>query len=175
MADEKQASGDGAEATPKKKFSMLQIALVLQMLVILGATGVIVKSVLLTKRNVITKAAIGERAIASLRDQANKIKVLNLDEITVNLPDDRTLMAHVQLEVSNEEVEIALRKRMPAMKARLLDILGGESTRDASELQGKLLLKEKIRSALNSELDKSKWDPSKGIVREVFFVNLLLQ
>ena len=163
MADEEQkqegeeqapAEGAAPEAPAKKSFPILHIALGLQVLVILGAMGVLVKYALFTSRVKITKQILGERAIASLRDKVEKIKILDVDEMAVNLENKRTLLAHIQLEVSNPEVESELKKRMPALQSKLLNILGSQSTDFTESLQGKLIIQEKIRTSFNEELEK---------------------
>ncbi len=181
MAEEENTEGGGeAQATekaapPKKALPILAIALGLQVVVILASMGVLVKVVLFTPRIKVTRELLGERAIASLRDDVEKIKIVDVEEMSVNLPDQRTVVARIQLEVSNEEVERELKKRMPALQAKFLDILGAHNSNFAETLQGKLLIKEKIRSAFNHELEKNAWDPTKGVVRDVLIVNMIMQ
>src|SRR4051812_10905997 len=104
MAEEAGAPKEGdakdGEEAPKKKLPLLLIALILQLLVVLGAGGLMIKSVLFTKRPDMRDSTLKERAIASIHEDAQDFRTLPLEEFTVNLAKKHSIKATLQIEIS---------------------------------------------------------------------------
>lgn len=172
MSDEAK-EGAADEAAPKKKLSPVLLLLGVQLIALLGAGGVIIKATLFTKRPDFSTKALTERAIASVRDVAEEIQMVDLSEFTVNMIDRHTLKVSIQLEVSNPDTAKIVQRRMPAMRANILQILARHPGQSADRIQGKLLLKDAIRGALNDQLEKDGLSKS-GVVRDVYFVEFVM-
>jgi len=201
MAEEKaEASAEGAEgaeAKPKKKIkiSPLQLGLALQFLVLIGAGGLIIKGSLFVKKPDLSEHTLKEKAIASLRDDESKIETVDLDDFVVNLSKTHILKAHIQVEVSNAEVSTWMKKRMPAIRSRILQLLSGQAALQSTQIEGKLLLKDAIREALNEQLKEyrhgeaerkpasvdenvadshGKQEVLEGVVRDIYFSDFIV-
>jgi flagellar basal body-associated protein FliL len=173
MANEEKAEAGGEEASPKKKIPLLLVALGAQFLILVAAGGVMLKATVFAKKVDVSDAVLAERAIASVHDSFNEIQMVDLKEFTVNMADRHTLKVSIQLEVSNPETAKIVERRMPALRANILEILGRHPGQKSDRIQGKLLLKDAIRSALNDELEKEGLAKS-GIVRDVYFVDFVM-
>lgn len=173
MAEEA-APKEGAEeaAPPKKKFGLVQILIGVQIVVILGAAGVIVKVALKPKKFVVQESAMKERAIASVRDDLAKVQTIELESFVVNLPEKHTLKTQIQIEVSDPSVAEHLQKKKAAVRARILNVLTMQTFREAEKIQGKLLMKDAIRDAINEEIFVNK--ETQGVVRDVYFSEFML-
>ena len=178
MAEEEEGSGEstGAEtpkdAAPKKALPLLQIGLVLQLVIFGGAFGLITKAALFTKAPDLSEKTLRDRAIASVRDDSSKIQMLDLKDFNVNIMSHHVLRTNLQVEVSDEVTAAIMKKRMSAIKARVLGVLSEQSHEKAQTLQGKLLLKDAIRDCINAELLQQ--GNKKGVVREVYFMEFVL-
>ncbi len=200
MAEEKveegaEGSAPAAGAAPKKKLNIspIQIGLSLQLIVLIGAGALIVKGSLFVKRPDLSEHTLVETAIESLRDDEKKIEIVDLEEFVVNLSTKAILKTHIQLEVSDAEVTSFLKARKPAIRSRVLALLGTQSAEQSQMIQGKLLLKDAIREALNEELTEHRESGRKpasvdantanahedlnaleGIIRDVYFVDFVV-
>jgi len=195
MAEEQSAEATAESAAPAKKMKLnpMLLGLGLQTLLLLGGAGIMVKASLFTKRPVIKWEAVKEKAIVSARDEESKIEVLDLEDFVVNLPNRKTLKAHIQLEISNSEVKQKLLAHRPAVRARILSLLGAQTPAGLGQLQNKLMLKDAIREALNEEVLNAKRSthgndgeirkPASheaekaslpGVVRDVYLIDMLM-
>ena len=183
MAEESTPEASGTEnAAPAKasKFGKLQIFLLLQLVAMLAAGGLIVKATLFTKRVTFTKVALREKAIESVRDDPAAVSFVDLETFTLAVG-GRNLKAQIQLELSNPDVANAITARKAAIKAKVLDVLTAQDAKEFGTLQGKLLVKDAIRDAINEEilsLHKEGRAPAgakgpPGIVRDVYFAELV--
>jgi flagellar basal body-associated protein FliL len=169
MAEENEETQNAA---PKKKPNLLGIALGLQLLGLIAASGLIVKAALFTKGPDVSEKRLGERAIISVMDDLAKVQMVDLQEFKVNLPKNHVLKANIQMEVSDEATVLVVNQRIAAIKASILEVLSKQSLEMTSTFQGKLALKEALREAINKEIIASK--NNAGVVREVYFVDFVL-
>jgi flagellar basal body-associated protein FliL len=173
MAEEaKNEEGQEAQETPKKKLNPLLLVGALQIFVMLGAGGLITNVMLFSKKPTLSSAEQAERAIASIQDLNSEIQNVDLDEFTINLPGRRMMKTKLNIEVSNPSTRALIQSRMPAIRARILDILTQQSPLRSTSLEGKLVMKDSIKEAINEELFKAS--ESKGVVREVYFLEFIL-
>lgn len=173
MSEEAAKEGAEGEAPKKKKFSPLLILMGVQFVFLLAAGGVMIKATVFAKRPDMSEKALTERAIASVRDTLEEIQMVDFKEFTVNMSDKRSLKISIQLEVSNPDTAQAVQRRMPALRANILQVLSRSPGQPTDRIQGKLLLKDAIRAALNEELEKEGLAKS-GIVRDVYFVEFVM-
>ena len=171
MAEEQSPKG-APEGAPKKKLSLALVGLFGQLLLTIAAAGVIIK-VVTSKKPVLATAQLQERAIASIHDSFDDIQTVNLDSFTVNLPGKKTLRVTLQVEVTGPDIAQAVQERMPALKSNVIQTLSKFNGKQGDQIQGKLLLKEALRNALNQQLEKDK-GLAAGVVRDVYFVDFLL-
>jgi flagellar basal body-associated protein FliL len=174
MADEENKDGAEAAPPPKKKLPMAVVAMGLQSVLLLVGLGLVAKSTLFTKRQVLTETILKERSLASVKDDESKVQNLDLQEFLTNLPQRRALRAKIMLEVSNPETVEILNKRMPAVKAKVLRRLSGQDPSKLASVRGKLELKDILRGDLNEEIFGNDEEIS-GVVREVYFTEFTLK
>lgn len=165
------APAEGAEEAPKKKISLALIMLGLQLVVLLGAGGVIVKVALAPKKVDMSEKTLKESAIASVRDDLEDLRFVEFEDFTANLLGQRILKTKIQVEVSNEEVAKVIERRKAAIRAQILNVLSAQTGNETEKIQGKLLLKDAIRDAMNEEISPLV---KKGVVRDVYFVEFLM-
>ena len=95
-----------------------------------------------------------------------------LDKFTVNLNGEpkKMIRLEVNLEMLNEDSyeEVMDVARMPKIRDRIVAILNDKSFTDLESIQGKLFLKDRITSEVNSILDK-------GVVKDVYFSEFVVQ
>jgi flagellar basal body-associated protein FliL len=175
MADEKEAGDQKSDkdGKPKKKPNLLVVGLSLQSLVLLVSVGLIAKAAFFTPRPTFTSASLKERAIASIKDDRDKIQVMDLKDFTINLPSSRIVRANIQLEVSDPETSQSINLRLPAIKYKVINLLSGISVKKIDTFQGKLELKDDLREVINEEISSN--GQAKGVVREVFFTDFYLK
>jgi len=119
------------------------------------------------------KAEGGEGGVAKVdEDSEPRPFFQKLDKFTVNLGGEphRTIRLEVNLELLNQESyeEVMDATLMPKIRDRIVNILNENSFSDLESIQGKLFLKEKITSQVNSILDQ-------GVVKDVFFSEFVVQ
>lgn len=175
MAEEAAPAPEGGDesAAPKKKLSMVTVALALQTLLILGCGGLIAKIALKPKHVDLSQKTLQERAIASVRDDESKIQMLELEPLTIVLPQRHTLHTTIQVEVSDEETSLQVRRKKAAIRARILNVISLHTQKELEKIQGKLLIKDAIRDVINEEvIDAKKENP--GVVRDIYFLEFML-
>ncbi len=157
---------------PKKKLPLGLILLGVQLVFLLGGIGFVAKTALNPGGPSLNDRALLEKAIISVKEDSAKITVVNLDDFSVNLPQSAILKAQIQVEVSNPETAELVKTRISAIKAQVLEVLASQSKDRTSTLQGKLLLKDAIREAINTEIRSEA--QGIGLVRDVYFIEFLL-
>lgn len=95
-----------------------------------------------------------------------------LDKFTVNLAGEpkRMVRLEVNLEMLNEESfeEVMDVSRVPKIRDRIVAVLNDKTFADLESIQGKLFLKDRITTEVNSLLDK-------GVVKDVYFSEFVVQ
>lgn len=173
MADDSEnKEAEAPKKKPRKKVPLILVGMVVQLLIVLGAMGLIVKGVFFTKSQDLNIDHLRERAIASVKDDSAKRKSMDLKEFTINLNKDHVLKTTIELEVSDADTVEIIERRMPAIKYKIINLLSGADAGRTGSFQGKLALKDSLREAINDELINS--GHSAGIVREVYFTTFFL-
>lgn len=98
-----------------------------------------------------------------------------LETFTVNLqpdPDERFLQLNLTLEVKNEKAKAKVETHMPAIRSRLLLLLGSKEANEISDLEGKELLIEEILEVLHEPFKKYS-RPLK--IQNAFFTSFVIQ
>jgi flagellar basal body-associated protein FliL len=167
---------ESLEKQPKKKIPLIYVAMGAQVLCLVGAIGFLINATLKIDKPRMTQQKMIERAVAAVRDDMSQIQMIPLEEFTVNLGGTSgVIQAKINVEVSNHETASLLSQRMPIVRARIIDLLSRQKPKNLSRIQGKLQLKDAVREALNETLiDATSSANSSGIVRDVFFVDLIL-
>jgi flagellar FliL protein len=173
MAEEKSEAAEGAEEAPKKKLNPFVLLLAVQGLVIVGAGFVFTKVAFFEKRPDFTKKSLRERAIASVKVDAELVETYDLKEITVNLNNNHSLKAHIHVELTDKKTRESLERRLPSVLSKVIEVMSTRTIDQASSLQGKLQLKEALRDAINEVLEKEA-NVVEGIVRDIYFVDFVL-
>jgi flagellar FliL protein len=95
-----------------------------------------------------------------------------LDKFTVNLAGEpkRSIRIEVNLELLNEKsYEESLDVgNLPRIRDRIVSVLNDKTFSDIESIQGKLFLKERIATEVNSILDE-------GVVKDVYFSEMVVQ
>ncbi len=166
---------ESQEDKPKKKIPLLYIAIGLQVLCLLGAGAFLVSATLKIDKPKLSKSKMMERAVTALRDDLAQVQMVPLEEFTVNMGSSLgVIQAKIHVEVSNSETAAALAARMPIVRARIIDLLSRQKPKGLSRIQGKLQLKDAVREVLNDTLVSDHRGASSGVVRDIFFVDLIL-
>lgn len=109
----------------------------------------------------------GEGASGEIVTYINK-----LDKFTVNLAGEpkRSIRIEVNLELLNEKsYEESLDVgNLPRIRDRIVSVLNDKTFSDIESIQGKLFLKERIATEVNSILDE-------GVVKDVYFSEMVVQ
>jgi flagellar FliL protein len=174
MAEESEAKEgeEGQEEAPKKKLPLPLILVGVQMLLLVLGGGVILTVSLSHEKPTIEPAQMQERAIASIRDREENVQTLSFDPFLANMQGSNKMQAKIEIEVSNPATAEFLKARLPIVKSQILRLLSLQRASELEKVQGKLLLKDRIREALNEELVQGGiFD---GVVRDVYFTELLV-
>lgn len=84
----------------------------------------------------------------------------------------RVLMVEISISSHSEKAIFALDTHTPELRNNLLLLLSEQSGEDMKSVAGKNQLREKVKSTLNTLLEKHA---SKGSVEDVFFTRFVLQ
>lgn len=98
-----------------------------------------------------------------------------LETFTVNLqpdPDERFLQLNLTLQVKDAKTEAKVTALMPAIRSRLLLLLGSKEANEISDLEGKEMLIEEILEVLHEPF-KKYGRPLK--IKGAFFTNFVIQ
>ncbi len=100
---------------------------------------------------------------------------VELETFTVNLqpdPDERFLQLNLTLQVKDEKAKAKVETHMPAIRSRLLLLLGSKEANEISDLEGKELLIEEIMEILHEPFKKYS-RPLK--ITGAFFTSFVIQ
>lgn len=164
---------------PKKKLNLALIAKIggvsINLIGLVGGLWLVYSSTLGTQTISITEEKLkiesefaAKRAPSSLSDPL----VYTFEKFVVNLSGEPRRM--IQLEVSLEMLskdgfeEVYLADNKTKARDRIVKLLGAYSFSDLDSIQGKLFLKEKITSEMNSILKK-------GLVKDVYFSDFVVK
>ncbi|MBK9293363.1 MAG: flagellar basal body-associated FliL family protein [Oligoflexia bacterium] len=138
--------------------------------IMLGGTIMIYKIKILDKRVPITeenqKAALNEDRL--IREEANVR--FTFDRFIVNLDEKPRKLVNttIELEMLNEDGYVEVVEKTPVARDEIVKIINSKKYRDIESIQGKLLLKDQIMTAMNQLL-------LKGTVRDVYFSEFVVQ
>jgi flagellar basal body-associated protein FliL len=166
MADTPENTGE------KKKPPLLLIVLGLQLVVLLGAVGFLAKVSLTIQGPDVSLETLREKAIVSIQDDVAQVETVELADVQANLPGSHVIKTKLQIEVSNAQTKAYIERRISAIKARVIEVLSSQSKDVTSTFQGKLLLKDAVREAINEELFSE--GQTSGVVRDVYFMDIIL-
>lgn len=174
------AQEQGGQDKPAKKPFPVKLALTLLLLVanlvsVGGGLYLTFKSTLGFVPPQVREAELREiRKLASEAQEATPEEPLiyTMDKITVNLSGEPKRMARIEVNVELLNPigfsEIMENDRRAKVRDAVTDLLGRQSFTDIESIQGKLFLKDRIASDLNSILDQ-------GIVKAVYFSEFVVQ
>jgi|GEM_PF-1933172 len=163
---------EGSEASPKKKLPILNILALSQTVFTLALGAAVVMGIKSIQKPRISENGMKDRAIASIRDEAGKIQWLQLDPFITNTRNKSTIKASINVEVSDSHTASVIQARMPAVRARILNILSQQDSKSLSRMQEKLLLKDALREVINQELQRA--GIHEGVVRDVYLLDFLI-
>jgi flagellar basal body-associated protein FliL len=164
---------EGEGTTPKRKMPPLLSILTLGQTVFTLALGAaIVMGMQSLQKPHISGDIMKDRAIASLRDEAVQIQWLQMEPFVTNTRSKSTIKASLNVEVSDAHTAGVIQSRMPAIRARILNLLSQQDSKNLIRMQEKLLLKDALREVINQELQKA--GVHKGVVRDVYLMDFLI-
>lgn len=103
---------------------------------------------------------------------------VSLEQFTVNLADEggeRFAQVAVTLEVSNQEIDKAIRSRMPSIRNAVLLLMSSKKAGDLLSLEGKKLLAEQIALRAGAELGWQSASGRSNPVEAVHFSHFIVQ
>ena len=166
--------GDG----PPKKPTLLELLpkillitfVVLNIIAMIGAVGVIYFTKIIYKRTTIVEETESV-AFAADRDLQDKRPILySFEPFTVNLDGRprKILRTTIQVEMLNAEGYEETVDLVPKVRDEIVRIFNGKKFEDLETIQGKLFLKDEIKTAMNKMLHK-------GTVKELYFGEFVVQ
>ncbi len=172
MADNENAKGSGGGGGSGK---ILQILLLVFAVADLGGLGAGLYFVYASTLGFHAPAIFEELEIKNLKihlaEDAPPL-VYTMNKFTVNLGGEpkRTIQIEVNLQMLSEDgfEEVMVPERVAKARDRIVRILGEEEYMNLESIQGKLILKDKIKLAVNSILNK-------GIVKDLYFSSFVVQ
>jgi len=175
MAEEKDdaSSAEGAEAAPKKKLPVLLILGITQTLATLGFGFIVISGLQKMNNSSVSSQELTERAIASVRDEAAEIQWVTLDPFITNTISKNSIKASLNVEVSDAKTAELIKARMPAIRARILNLLSQQDIKSLRKMQDKLLLKDSLREAISQELASNGASP--GVIRDVYLSDFMIR
>lgn len=109
--------------------------------------------------------------VPALNKEAEIGPMVNIDEFIVNIISGDTahyVKASLTVELTNDEVQAEVEKRMPQMRDAILLLISNKTYEELQDLQGKRQLKAEISSKINSFLQS-------GQIKSVYFTNFVVQ
>lgn len=166
MADKKDAPEDGGS---KKKLFIIIGAVVL-LLIIGGGVGAwfFFKTPPPTPEEQDPGLQV---PVPELQKQADIGPMVDIEEFVVNIISGDAahyVKTSLTVELTNEEVQVEVEKRMPQMRDAILLLISNKTYEELQDLQGKRQLKAEITSKINSFLQS-------GQVKSVYFTNFVVQ
>jgi flagellar basal body-associated protein FliL len=177
MAEEEENKNPETEGTeevkPKKKLPVLLILGGTQTLATLAFGFVVITGLQKMNHSSVTKEELTERAIASVRDEVGQIQWVELEPFITNTISKNSLKTSLNIEVSDAHTAQLIKSRMPAIRARILNLLSQQDTKSLRKMQDKLLLKDALRETISQELARSGAEP--GVVRDVYLMDFMVR
>ena len=162
----------------KKEKKPLNVALILKVVMITLNVGVLSGGSYLVfaatigwNKPSITEELEMDKLQVKLKEDAPPL-IYTMDKFTVNLDGEpkRAIQVEVNLQMLSEEgfEEVMAPDRIARARDKILRILNEKDFSELETLQGKLFLKDRIAMEVNSVL-------SRGVVKDVFFSNFVIQ
>lgn len=173
MASDKNAAGGASE---QKGGGTGKSAMILQLVFVvfnLGVTGFGAYMVYASTIGWTNPKITQETLEKDLREIGqNEPLIYTMDKLTVNLGGEprRTIRIEINLEMIGKEgfEEVINTENRAKARDRIVRILNEKNLAELESIQGKLFLKDKIASEINSIV-------SKGVVKDVFFTDFVVQ
>ena len=113
-----------------------------------------------------------EKASEEMGEESEMIlRTYSLDTFIVNLADEgakRYLRVTMKFEMSNDEMDKEIKKRLPQIQDKILMILPTKKVEELQKMEGKIALRNEIIADLNSIL-------TMGEITNVFFTEFVIQ
>ncbi len=179
MADEKkngstEATGEGTGGKPKPPFDLgkllVGVFLIVNMVVMFGATFVIYKVKVLDQRDLITEESLQPEMDADRKNRENADIRFTFEPFTANLDErpKKLINTTIQLEMLNEDGYVEIVEKTPKARDEIVKIINSKKISEIETFQGKLVLKDQIMTAMNKMLQK-------GTVKDVLFDSFVVQ
>lgn len=170
MADQKETPADTTEEGGNKKKLIIIIGAALVVLLIVGGVA---GFFLLKKKEVPEeKQDPGlEVPVPELNQSSTIGPMVDISEFIVNIISDDAnhyVKASLTIELSNEEVQEEVKKRMPQIRDSILLLVGNKTYEELQDLQGKKQLKAELTSKINGILQAGK-------VKAIYFTDFVVQ
>ncbi|MBU0481460.1 MAG: flagellar basal body-associated FliL family protein [Proteobacteria bacterium] len=166
MADEKEAQGAEAEATPRKKSKAMLFILIGVGILMLGGGGFFAYTKFLAQK----PAPVPENQIESVQPEVIGA-IYKLSAFTVNLADPkgkRYLKLQVELELENElAVELAT-KAEPKLRDMVIMLLTSLTFEDVMTPEGKIRIRDELLDRFNRIMRPEK-------VKNIYFTEFVVQ
>ncbi len=171
MADQKKdAPAETAGEGKSKKKLVIIIGAVLVLLLIIG--GVAGYFLLFKKEAPQEDQDPGlEVPVPELNQSSTIGPMVDISEFIVNIISDDAnhyVKAALTIELSNEEVQEEVEKRMPQIRDSILLLVGNKTYEELQDLQGKKQLKAELTSKINGILQAGK-------VKAIYFTDFVVQ
>lgn len=172
MAAEQQKP-EGAAPKPKNMGLILQIVFAVINLAVMGGGSYLVYASTIGWTNPSITEEASEVELASEAEEASAGPlVFTMEKFTVNLGGEpkRTIRLEVNLEMLGKDgfEEVMSPDSRARARDRIVRLLNEKTFSDLESIQGKLFLKDKIASEINSVLKS-------GIVKDVYFSDFVVQ
>lgn len=168
MAD---AAQDKEKSLAEKLPEILtNVFVALNCLVMLAGTALVYKVKVYDKRALMTEESLSPELDAD-REHRDKTQVrFTFDPFVVNLDERPRKLVHttIQLEMLNEDGYVEVVEKTPVARDEIVKILNAKKYVDVETIQGKLMLKDQIMTAMNKLLQK-------GMVKDVYFGEFVVQ
>ncbi len=170
MADQKDTQAEvPAEGKNKKKLIIIIGAALVVLLIAGGIAGFF-----LLKKNEVPEEDQDpglEVPVPELSQSSTIGPMVDISEFIVNIISDDVnhyVKASLTVELSNEEVQEEVKKRMPQIRDSILLLVGNKTYEELQDLQGKKQLKAELTSKINGILQAGK-------VKAIYFTDFVVQ
>ena len=129
-----------------------KILMALNLVVIIGALGLVVKANFLTEPPPIDPVA-QEKMLEAEINTARDVKYFKLDKLTVNLPSKNKRLRYLDVEIHLKPFKNSQLSSIEQKKSRIsdsiIDIVSKMTPHELNTLSGKILLEQRIKSRIN--------------------------
>ena len=148
-----------------------KILMSLNVVIILGALGLVVKSYYFSNPEAINSTK-EERSLEEDVKGSQNVKLFKLNELRINLPNPSNRLRFLKLEAHLKPFKSSLTGHLTEKKSQVIDAIivttGRMKPSELTTLSGKILLEEKLKKEINSLF-------SKPVVEKIFFSNFVIQ